>query len=196
MRGSGLSFRWLFPPEPSVRFTPMDSGFSQGWSATGHILKPKVVSSNRSSMVLSADFGDNQVIPIEEISCTICLSDYQHGDRIQRNALNEESRVCDHIFHPECITEWIEKSNSSECPCCRSPFSVWTMSSGLIFLHGISLPCFHRHSSASRRIRGIDFLMFQAAFGLRQVLHKFNFTNHQRLRCDGWLMRYIRRWKK
>jgi E3 ubiquitin-protein ligase DOA10 len=75
---------------------------------------------------LSVDFGDNEVFAIEENSCTICLIEYQHGDEVQRNAFNEESKVCDHIFHPECITEWIEQSNNSECPCCRSPFAVLT----------------------------------------------------------------------
>lgn len=103
----------------------MYSDFSQGWSAIGHILRPNDVE-NSQSKVLSAYFGDNEVIAIEENSCTICLVEYQHGDEVQRNAFNEESKVCDHIFHPECIAEWIEQSKNSECPCCRSPFAVLT----------------------------------------------------------------------
>jgi hypothetical protein len=110
-------------PPAAIAVVPMDSAFSQGWSAIGHILKPKDVN-NDQGLVLSADFGDNEVFAIEEESCTICLVEYRHGDLVQRNAFNEESKVCDHIFHPECITEWIELSRNSECPCCRSPFAV------------------------------------------------------------------------
>jgi Ring finger domain len=77
---------------------------------------------SQESVILTADFGDNQMIPVDEISCSICLIDYQHGDTIQRNAFNESSISCNHIFHPECIATWIERSRKTECPCCRSPF--------------------------------------------------------------------------
>lgn len=88
-------------------------------------------------IILSADFGDNNVHPIEETSCSICLINYQHGDRIQRNAFdgygdgdhhsnhinsNLKDR-CDHVFHPECITSWIRtNTGDGECPICRRPF--------------------------------------------------------------------------
>lgn len=93
------------------------------------------------SKLLSADFGDNNVHAIEETSCSICLINYQHGDRIQRNAFdgygdsvnssnnntsNKNSNVknrCDHVFHPECITNWIKtNTGDGECPICRRPF--------------------------------------------------------------------------
>lgn len=92
------------------------------------------------SKILSADFGDDNVHPIEETSCSICLINYQHGDRIQRNAFagyggdgyssnhhhhhtsNEKDR-CDHVFHPECITSWVKtNTGDGECPICRRPF--------------------------------------------------------------------------
>jgi hypothetical protein len=94
----------------------------------------------KTSKILSADFGDNNVHPIEETSCSICLINYQHGDRIQRNAFdgydesdssgtsrnNKDSDVkkrCDHVFHPECISSWIKtNTGDGECPICRRPF--------------------------------------------------------------------------
>jgi hypothetical protein len=81
---------------------------------------------NQSPIVLSADFGDNIVLAIEELACTICLIEYQHGDEIQRNGFSDMSKSCDHIFHPECITTWIRTSCNWECPCCRRPFLVPT----------------------------------------------------------------------
>jgi hypothetical protein len=77
-------------------------------------------------IVLSADFGDNEVLAIEELACTICLIEYQHGDEIQRNGFLDMSKSCDHIFHPECITAWIRTSCNAKCPCCRRPFLVPT----------------------------------------------------------------------
>jgi Anaphase-promoting complex subunit 11 RING-H2 finger len=91
------------------------------------------------SKILSADFGDNNVHPMEETSCSICLINYQHGDRIQRNAFDGYGGVdnsnnnnnnscnvkdrCDHVFHPECITSWIKtNTGDGECPICRRPF--------------------------------------------------------------------------
>jgi Ring finger domain len=80
----------------------------------------------QSPIVLSADFGDNEVLAIEELACTICLIEYQHGDEIQRNGFSDMSKSCDHIFHPECIATWIRTSCNAECPCCRRPFLVPT----------------------------------------------------------------------
>jgi hypothetical protein len=84
-----------------------------------------------STRILSADFGDNNVHPMEEGSCSICLINYQHGDRIQRNAFDcfgdcDHSNIkdrCDHVFHPECISSWIKtNTGDGECPICRRPF--------------------------------------------------------------------------
>jgi hypothetical protein len=79
---------------------------------------------NKSPVVLSADFGDNEVLASDDLACTICLIEYQHGDEIQRNGFSGMSKSCDHIFHPECITTWIRTSCNAECPCCRRPFLV------------------------------------------------------------------------
>jgi hypothetical protein len=81
---------------------------------------------NQSPIVLSADFGDNEVLASDELACTISLIEYQHGDEIQRNGFSDMSKSCDHIFHPECITTWIRTSCNAECPCCRRPFLVPT----------------------------------------------------------------------
>jgi Anaphase-promoting complex subunit 11 RING-H2 finger len=83
---------------------------------------------NASKLVLSADFGDNEILAVEETACTICLVDFEHGEEIQRNAVCDLSggTICDHIFHPQCISSWIQKSGKQECPCCRRSFQLET----------------------------------------------------------------------
>lgn len=57
--------------------------------------------------------------PSEEVdeeeapSCSICMENYKPGTRIKR-------LPCNHEFHPECITQWLETNNS--CPICRQSF--------------------------------------------------------------------------
>jgi Ring finger domain len=125
------------PPTASTQPAPppVESGIPQAIldsypkrHATGKILEstdgvagPATMES-QASVTLTADFCDNQLIPVDEVSCSICLIDYQHGDTVQRNAFNESSFTCNHIFHPECIATWVERSRKSECPCCRNPF--------------------------------------------------------------------------
>ncbi|KAG4096239.1 hypothetical protein H8356DRAFT_1682320 [Neocallimastix lanati (nom. inval.)] len=58
--------------------------------------------------------------PSEEVSeedapmCSICMENYKPGTRIKR-------LPCNHEFHPECITPWLETNNS--CPICRQTFN-------------------------------------------------------------------------
>jgi hypothetical protein len=62
---------------------------------------------------MMADFGvDNPLSVIT--SCAICLADYAHVESIQG------SKNCQHVFHAECIMDWLVKQQ--ECPCCRTAF--------------------------------------------------------------------------
>jgi Ring finger domain len=48
--------------------------------------------------------------------CAICLEHYEEGDQICWS----HNRHCDHVFHQECIVEWLGLHN--ECPICRQDF--------------------------------------------------------------------------
>ncbi len=93
---------------------------------------------------LSVDFGDFEILPMKDLSCPICLVEYEHGELVQRNAFNGQYyanycrssnasadanqsvdiNLCDHIFHKNCITEWMHSSLKTECPICRRFFCV------------------------------------------------------------------------
>lgn len=48
--------------------------------------------------------------------CPICLDDYDIGDEICSSPNHE----CPHVFHVECMSEWLMKRN--ECPLCRADY--------------------------------------------------------------------------
>ena len=52
----------------------------------------------------------------EEQICSICLSEYKKNEEI----CYSRNPACPHMFHKECILEWIMHNN--ECPNCRQVF--------------------------------------------------------------------------
>lgn len=51
----------------------------------------------------------------EASRCMICLNDYQIGDVVT-------TLPCFHMFHPECITEWLNRSKL--CPLCKTSVEI------------------------------------------------------------------------
>lgn len=47
------------------------------------------------------------------ITCSICLVDFADGEELRRVPC-----ASGHLFHPKCIRDWLERSNST-CPVCR-----------------------------------------------------------------------------
>lgn len=60
-----------------------------------------------------ANFGSEDHVPVDD-GCSICLTDYQHDDRVTT------STRCRHVFHHDCILAWI--SLKQECPSCRESY--------------------------------------------------------------------------
>uniref|UniRef100_A0A1I7TBV2 RING-type E3 ubiquitin transferase n=1 Tax=Caenorhabditis tropicalis TaxID=1561998 RepID=A0A1I7TBV2_9PELO len=46
----------------------------------------------------------------EEDMCTVCLSEFEDGEDTRK-------LLCDHLFHPQCISKWLEINK--KCPMCR-----------------------------------------------------------------------------
>eukprot|EP00543_Licmophora_paradoxa_P003554 CAMPEP_0202451512 /NCGR_PEP_ID=MMETSP1360-20130828/9933_1 /ASSEMBLY_ACC=CAM_ASM_000848 /TAXON_ID=515479 /ORGANISM="Licmophora paradoxa, Strain CCMP2313" /LENGTH=282 /DNA_ID=CAMNT_0049070097 /DNA_START=463 /DNA_END=1311 /DNA_ORIENTATION=- len=47
--------------------------------------------------------------------CSICLLQYQPGDKIVRSP----NPQCAHVFHEDCIVTWLCTRTTPACPCCR-----------------------------------------------------------------------------
>lgn len=57
--------------------------------------------------------GDNLVA-----CCCICLEPYRVGDVVAWS--NNTSEECLHVFHRDCIYQWLENLKHDECPSCRT----------------------------------------------------------------------------
>lgn len=60
----------------------------------------------------------------KESSCPVCLAEYNESDFVssccdqnKRRSPLIEKCPCDHMFHEECLTLWLQQH--SNCPCCR-----------------------------------------------------------------------------
>ena len=60
------------------------------------------------TQLIKADEGTRRQMP----ECAVCLSVFEVG---------EECRMlpCFHLFHHECITEWLTGRRGGACPCCK-----------------------------------------------------------------------------
>ena len=72
---------------------------------TGHIPVDSKIDSNPYLTI--------RLSKIEKSCCDICMMDYELGDVVSQS----NNSNCDHIFHKDCILDWMQKKHS--CPCCR-----------------------------------------------------------------------------
>lgn len=54
---------------------------------------------------------------VTEGCCEICLADF---DGMDENIVGSPNKECIHIFHSDCIVEWLERKPT--CPCCRATY--------------------------------------------------------------------------
>jgi hypothetical protein len=50
--------------------------------------------------------------------CTICQDEFRENDTIRLLS-------CEHIFHTDCVDNWLTK-HSHKCPCCRKEAASYT----------------------------------------------------------------------
>ncbi|KAF7546143.1 hypothetical protein G7046_g9393 [Stylonectria norvegica] len=101
------------PPTPVSASSPLSPRSGRGSRSSRRIDQRSVISANsirskRSSIGGSADNAATNFQP----NCHICLSKFDHRVTVIREL------PCGHIFHPECIDEFLIE-NSSLCPVCK-----------------------------------------------------------------------------
>lgn len=67
---------------------------------------------NREILVAVEEKGEERIELAYEQRCLVCLCDMEKGDEARKLA------DCGHLFHRECIDEWLTKGRNS-CPLCR-----------------------------------------------------------------------------
>lgn len=56
-----------------------------------------------------------------EANCCICMGDYEPGDSIVQSAASEQDQHCIHVFHSDCMLQWLSQGKK-RCPICRHWF--------------------------------------------------------------------------
>jgi len=72
------------------------------------------------SSLASCRTGTKRCVPA---FCAICLESYQAGTEIVWSS----NQQCNHVFHKNCLEQWVMKLRQSEgpiCPCCRRDFLI------------------------------------------------------------------------
>jgi Ring finger domain len=69
--------------------------------------------SQTSAVSEANESGDNLIA-----CCCICLEPYRVGDVVAWS--NNSSEECLHVFHRDCIYQWLENLKHDECPSCRT----------------------------------------------------------------------------
>jgi hypothetical protein len=57
------------------------------------------------------------VLPTDEV-CEICLDDFVADDTIAWSG----NEACHHVYHKDCLLEWLAQGRSGACPICRVEF--------------------------------------------------------------------------
>ncbi|KAF7512580.1 hypothetical protein GJ744_000841 [Endocarpon pusillum] len=74
--------------------------------------KDTTPTSTRGSSLTQRKNLPNRDVPFSQTTCPICLDDFEHDETVVREL------PCQHIFHPECVDEFL-RTNSSLCPMCK-----------------------------------------------------------------------------
>ena len=56
----------------------------------------------------------------DEDVCPICLDNFEVGDIVMWSRHNHGS--CSHVFHEDCLLQWLLEQRENECPTCRACF--------------------------------------------------------------------------
>jgi hypothetical protein len=84
-----------------------------------HVAVPASESSEPTSTDTDADAGtadqaDSDIEEAEGPVCLICLDELSEAD-----ATVLHSRTCSHLYHKDCIMDWLQRQGTRECPGCR-----------------------------------------------------------------------------
>lgn len=78
--------------------------------------------SSMSNFTLILPHANNRNLPYVSGSCSICLTNYQIGDRVVWST----NPCCVHAYHENCILNWLSKVEEGLCPICRQDFCINT----------------------------------------------------------------------
>lgn len=81
---------------------------------TSELSQPSTNNGATTNSYPSYDFEDDEDV------CPICLDNFEVEDTVMFSRHNEGS--CAHVFHEECLLQWLLEQRENECPTCRACF--------------------------------------------------------------------------
>ncbi|CAJ1956881.1 unnamed protein product [Cylindrotheca closterium] len=103
------------PPSASSIIRPLDMirqrFFGSGQNKDDTRSKGHSQHNTEEGVLEEANDDDNE----DEDCCCICLEGYEHGEVI----CTSKTGFCNHVFHKECLFEWVKKNHDC-CPLCRT----------------------------------------------------------------------------
>merc|ERR1712176_1210471 len=100
--------------KPLLSSNSEDSGENFG-STTEIKDQPQPHSATTTNVITTYDGFDD-----DEDVCPICLDNFDVGDIVMFSRHNLCS--CAHVFHEECLMQWLLEQRENECPTCRARF--------------------------------------------------------------------------
>jgi hypothetical protein len=122
---NGLTVKEWVPDDPSVKST--DEG-DQDTPASGkavEVPQPQVPPPNSSpvSCVMGSDDCESLAGEEEIAGCAICLSHFKP----QQLVCESTNSSCQHVFHKDCMVDWLMIKHHDTCPMCREVYLLITV---------------------------------------------------------------------
>jgi hypothetical protein len=117
---------WMPDADPPVESTEGDTNTPPSVET---IEAPQpVLASHINSSPASCAMGSDDVEPLsgeeeEMAGCAICLSPFEP----QQLVCESSSSSCQHVFHKDCMVDWLMREDHGTCPMCREVFLLKTV---------------------------------------------------------------------
>jgi hypothetical protein len=79
---------------------------------------PQLSSNNSAATAVNTPCYDG--FDDDEDVCPICLDNFEVGEIVMWSRYNHGS--CSHVFHEDCLLQWLLEQRENECPTCRACF--------------------------------------------------------------------------
>jgi hypothetical protein len=120
---NGLNVREWTPDDLSVELTQGDQDTSAPSGEMLEIPQSPALPINLSpvSCAIGSDDCDSLAEEEEEMAgCAICLSQFKS----QQLVCESNNSSCQHVFHKDCMVDWLMKQTENTCPMCREVYLV------------------------------------------------------------------------
>jgi hypothetical protein len=117
---NGLIVKEWVPDDPTVEST---EGSEDTLPSGEAIEAPKLNSSPTSCVMLGSDDCESIAGEEEMAGCAICLSHFKP----QQLVCESNNASCQHVFHKDCMVNWLVMKHHDNCPMCREVYLIKTV---------------------------------------------------------------------